>query len=99
MLKSLNHQFELIDGDFGAWNSVMEVDLDFLSEYNDITSVEMYYDFMHVKKNKKQVLQKLIEEVKAKVLIMSTQEDKIKGALKKLPCEIIDEDNKVRSQQ
>ena len=71
MLKSLNHKFELIDNDFGAWNNMMEVDLDFLCEYNVITSVEMYHDFMHVMENKKQVLQKLIEEVKAAVLIYS----------------------------
>ena len=78
---------------------MMEVNLDFLSEYDVITSIEMYHDFVHVMENKKQVLKKLIEEIKAVVLMVSTQENEIKEDFKELSCEIITEDNGVKSQQ
>lgn len=77
----------------------MEIDLDLLCEYDAITSVEMSHDFMHVMENKKQVLQKLIEEIKETILMVSTKENKIKEAFKELSYEIITKENRVKNQQ
>lgn len=62
ILKSLNHQIELLDRDLGGWNY-----LDVLCEYKVITSVEMYHDYAHVMTNKEKVLQGLVKDAKVVV--------------------------------
>ena len=49
---SLKQQLQLLDGDIGAWKSMLELDLEGLCAYEVISSIEMYHDYKHFMINK-----------------------------------------------